>query len=416
MSVGQRELDIVIYGATGFVGGLAAERLVKADPGLRVGLAGRSVHRLSAVRQRLGSAAQRWPLIGVELSDQSALEQLASRSRVLISAVGPYSRFGLPLVAACAATGTDYVDLAGEVPFVHEAIERYHHRAIETGARIVHSCGFDSIPSDLSVYALHKRVERDGAGRLGATTLVLRTYSGGCSAGSIHTMVEMMRLAASDPGLRAILDDPYSLSPDRDAEPDLGAQPDVDVRSGSEIAPELTGLWMGGYLMALYNTRCVRRTNALLNWRYGRQLRYTETLSYGSSLAAPMLATMSGLTITGASRLGGAYLRAVPPEVLDRMMPASGAGFDQGDQGYYKTETYTRTTDGKRYVATMSQRGDPGYSATVALLVASALVLTRHRDRLSDLSGVLTPVAAMGDALLDVLPRAGVSISTAGLG
>ncbi|CAN5607859.1 trans-acting enoyl reductase family protein [soil metagenome] len=416
MNVGQRDLDIVIYGATGFVGGLVAESLAKAGQGLRVGLAGRSAQRLSAVRHRLGAAAEQWPVIEADLSDQSALENMVSRSQVVISAIGPYSRYGLPLVAACAATGTDYVDLAGEVPFVHNSIERHHLQAVETGARIVHSCGFDSIPSDLSVYALHRRAERDGAGQLGATTLVLRTYSGGCSGGSLQTMVEMMRLAASDPRLRAILDDPYNLSPDRTEEPDLGAQPDVDARSGSEIAPELTGLWMGGYLMALYNTRCVRRTNALLKWPYGKQLRYTETLSYGSSLAAPMLATLSGLTITAASRLGGAYLQRVPAELLDRMMPASGTGYDQGARGYYKTETYTRTTSGKRYVATMSQRGDPGYSATATLLVASALIMARGRERMSDLRGVLTPVAAMGDALLAELPLAGVSISTERLG
>ncbi|MET0699198.1 MAG: saccharopine dehydrogenase NADP-binding domain-containing protein [Mycobacterium sp.] len=408
---GQRDLDIVIYGATGFVGGLVAESLAKAGQGLRVGLAGRSAERLRAVRHRLGVAAEQWPVIAAALSDQAALEEMASRSQVVISTVGPYSRYGLPLVAACAATGTDYADLAGEVPFVHNSIERHHRQAVETGARIVHSCGFDSIPSDLSVYALHRRAERDAAGRLGETTLVLRTYSGGCSGGSVQTMVEMIRLAGSDPRLRSILDDPYSLSPDRTQEPDLGAQPDVDARSGSEIAPELAGLWMGGYLMALYNTRCVRRTNALLGWPYGRQMRYTETLSYGSSLAAPMLATMSGLTITAASRLGGAYLQNVPSDLLDRMMPTSGTGYDEGARGYYKTETYTRTTSGKRYVATMSQRGDPGYSATATLLVVSALIMARGRERMSDLRGVLTPVAAMGDALLAELPVAGVSIS-----
>ncbi len=283
-----------------------------------------------------------------------------------------------------------------------------------SGARLVHSCGFDSIPSDLNVLALHRRAGADGAGELAETTFVLRTYSGGCSAGSLHTMVDLMRVAGDDPTIRAILDDPYSLSPDRAHEPDLGPQPDVEARSGSEIAPELTGLWTGGYLMALYNTRCVRRSNALQGWAYGRGFRYTEALSTGSTLAAPMLAAFGGLAITGAARLGGAYLRMLPAGLLESMLPA-GAGYDQGDRGYYKVETYTTTTRGHRYVATMSQRGDPGYSATATLIGVCALTLLRGRGQPGARGGVLTPAVALGDALLEVLPAAGVSLTTAQL-
>ncbi len=414
MRAGQRDLDIVVYGATGFVGRLTAEYLAKTWPELKVGLAGRSTERLLSARRSLGAVAESWPLLTAELDDASALHAMAARTRVVVSTVGPYGRCGLPIVAACAETGTDYADLAGEVPFVRASIEQCHQRAQQTGARIVHSCGFDSIPSDLTVLALHRRVTTDGAGQLGDTTFVLRTYSGGCSSGSLQTMIELMQVASGDHAVRRMLDDPYNLSPDRASEPDLGPQPDVEMRSGAEIAPELTGLWTGGYLMALYNTRCVRRTNALLGWEYGRLLRYTETLSMGSTLAAPIFATLSGLTITGASHLGGACLKLLPPGLLERMIP-SGAGFDQGERGYYKVETYTTTTDGHRYVATMSQQGDPGYSATAALLGVSAHTLAVGRDGLTGLRGVLTPAAAMGDALIDLLPAAGVTLRTARL-
>jgi short subunit dehydrogenase-like uncharacterized protein len=415
MGAGRRDLDIVLYGATGFMGRLVADYLAKSPAGLQIGLAGRSSARLAAVRRSLGAAAERWPVIVAEVTDRPALQEMAARARVVISTVGPYGRCGLPIVEACATAGTDYTDLAGEIPFVRASIERYHRLAADNGARIVHSCGFDSIPSDLNVFALHRRTVADAAGELGDTTFVLRTYSGGCSAGSLQTMLDLMRTGAENPALRAVLDDPYSLSPDRGAEPELGPQPDVEVRAGSEIAPELTGLWTGGYLMALYNTRCVRRSNALLNWGYGRRLRYTETLSMGSTVAAPMFATLSGLTITGAARLGGTYLRLLPPGLLETMLPA-GAGFDQGDRGYYKVETYTTTTRGQRYVATMSQQGDPGYSATATLIGVSALTLARGRDRLATQHGVLTPAAAMGDALLELLPTAGVALHTARLG
>lgn len=401
-----------MYGATGFVGRHVAEYLAANADGLRVGLAGRSSARLEEVCRSIGPAARRWSIIPAPLESSDALQALASRCRVLVSTVGPYSKVGLPLVAACALTGTDYLDLAGEIPFVRGSIDLYHDLAAANGARIIHSCGFDSIPSDLTVYALHRRALADGAGDLGRTTLVIRNYSGGCSGGSIHTMVEMMRCITNDPSVRVILDDPYSLSPNRSAEPDLGPQPDLEMFGGSEIAPELAGLWTGGEVMALYNSRCVRRSNALLDWAYGRDLRYTETLSYGFSFAAPIMATMSGIVLEAMSRLGGAYLRQLPPGVVDRALPGSGVGYDQGERGGYKVETYTTTSTGCRYVANMSQRGDPGYSATATLLGLSALLLTTERDRLTDLRGVLTPASAMGDLLLERMPGAGVTLTT----
>lgn len=413
MGAGGRELDVVLYGATGFIGNLVADYLATylttSAPGLRIALAGRSPARLAALRTRLGVD---WPVVIAEADDPAALRSLTARAHVVLSTVGPYGRCGLPMVEACATTGTDYADLAGEIPFVHASVSRWHQAAVASGARIVHSCGFDSVPSDLNVLALHRRARADGAGELGQTTFVLRTYSGGCSAGSLQTMLDLMRVAAENPEIRTVLDDPYSLSPDRAHEPDLGAQPDVEARSGSEIAPELTGLWTGGYLMALYNTRCVRRSNALQGWTYGRGFRYAETLSMGSTIAAPMLAALSGLTITGAARLGSAYLRLLPAGLLETMLP-SGAGYDQGERGYYKVETYTTTTRGRRYVATMSQRGDPGYSATAVLIGVCTLMLLRSRGRPG---GVLTPATAIGDELLEVLPAAGVSMSTAQLG
>jgi short subunit dehydrogenase-like uncharacterized protein len=187
------------------------------------------------------------------------------------------------------------------------------------------------------------------------------------------------------------------------------------LRGGAEIAPELAGLWTGGYLMAAYNTRCVRRTNALLDWAYGRRFRYTETLSMGSSRAAAIMAAMTSATIAGATRFGGTYLDLFPRGLVERMTPASGLGYRDESGGYYKVETYTKTTRGARYVATMIQQADPGYTATAMMLGESALTLAKDRNRLSDRCGVLTPVTAMGDALLARLAAAGVTIDIARL-
>jgi saccharopine dehydrogenase (NAD+, L-lysine-forming) len=406
-----RDLDIVIYGATGSVGKLTARYLARS--GLRIGVAGRSAQRLGALRQELPEAD--WPLIVVDTGEQDALRRLAGRTRVMISTVGPYATHGLAVVAACAAAGTDYVDLAAEVPFVRRSIDAFHEQSVQSGARIVHSCGFDSVPSDLTVYALHRRVLADGAGELADTTFVLRAanYAMGFSRGTVDTMFELMRAGWGDPETRRLLDDPYSLSPDRVAEPDLGPQPDVSLHRGEELAPELAGLWTSGYLMALYNTRCVRRTNALLGWIYGRRFRYSETASMGSSLAAPAMAAMTNATITGASRLGGAYLRMWPPRLLESLIPRPNG--DGAPRGRYRVETYATTTTGARYMASMAQQGDPGYAATAVLLGESALALARDREQLSDRRGVLTPASAMGDVLLKRLAAIGVTVHTAHL-
>ena len=179
MTVSPREFDIVLYGATGFVGKLTAEYLARAGADARIALAGRSTDRLLAVREGLGESARSWPVLSADATSPSTLDEMATRTQVVVTTVGPYSRYGMPLVAACATAGTDYADLTGEAMFIRESIGLYHKQAADTGARIVHCCGFDSVPSDMSVYALYRAVRDDGAGELTDTDLVMRSFSGG---------------------------------------------------------------------------------------------------------------------------------------------------------------------------------------------------------------------------------------------
>jgi short subunit dehydrogenase-like uncharacterized protein len=375
------------------------------------------VGKLEAVRARLAESARDWPILTVDADRPSTLDEMAARTQVVITTVGPYSRYGLPLVAACAKAGTDYADLTGEAMFVRQSIDDYHKQAVDTGARIVHACGFDSVPSDMSVYELFRRARQDGAGELCDTNYVLRSFSGGVSGGTIASMIEVFRASSGDPDTRRLLADPYTLAQDRGAEPELGPQPDLPWRRGREIAPELDGGWAAGFVMAMYNTRIVRRSNALLNYAYGHRFRYAEYMGVGPSPMAGVAAAATTAAVAGTAALGGRFFRLLPRRLVERVAPKPGTGPSEEvrERGYYRVETYTTTSTGARYVATMSQSGDPGYKATSVMLGECGLALALDRDKLPELHGVLTPAAAMGDALLERFPAAGISLDSARL-
>jgi short subunit dehydrogenase-like uncharacterized protein len=215
-----RSHDVVIFGATGFVGRLVSEYLAEHAPdGVRIALAGRSRQRLVEVRATLPPRARDWPLVVADVADPSSLRELAESTTALASTVGPYLRYGLPVVQACADAGTHYADLTGEVLFVRKAIDAVDARARETGARIVTACGYDSIPSDLGVLLLHERAVADAAGGLLDTTLHAKS-KGGLSGGTIDSSRAQLEAVGEDKALRKVIFDPYALSPDRAAEPD----------------------------------------------------------------------------------------------------------------------------------------------------------------------------------------------------
>lgn len=363
------------------------------------------------MRDTLGESAADWPIIEADAGSPASLVAMAARTQVVVTTVGPYTKYGLPLVEACVEAGTDYADLTGETPFIRASAERFHQQAAKSGARIVHSCGFDSVPSDLTVYALYDRARADGEGELTDTNMVVREFVGGASGGTLASILEARRTMSGDPDVRRAILDPYTLSTDRGAEPDLGHQSDTPLRRGAQVAPELDGTWTGAFIMAAENSRIVRRSNALLDWTYGRTFRYAEQVSAGPSALAPVTAAFSTAALAGLSALGMRYANKLPAGFLERIMPKPGTGPSQDAlaKGHYRIETYTTTTTGARYRAVIAQQGDPSYIATAVLLGESGLALALDRDELSDRRGVLTPAAAMGDALLTRLPAAGVT-------
>jgi len=393
-----REHDIVLHGATGFVGALVAAYLAgDAHADVRIALSGRSREKLERTRAELPSSAQGWPLVVADAADPTALAALAASTRVVVSTVGPYATYGLPLVEACARAGTHYADLTGEVLFVREAIDRCDALARESGARIVHSCGYDSVPSDLGVLLLH-----EAAGELADVRLVA-TAKGGLSGGTVASMRAQMDAMRHDPAARRLAADPHALSPDPAAEPAPVQPPDAGPPGRLR-----DGTWTAPFIMAGYNTRIVRRSNALTDWSYGRGLRYGELMGCGRGVrgAAAAGAVTAGL-VGALAGISAAMTTAPTRALLDRVLPAPGSGPSAASRaaGWFRSELHAVASGGRRFRAVVAGPGDPGYSATAVMLGESALCLAE--DATGDRAGSLTPATAMGTALVERLRKAG---------
>ena len=393
-----REHDIVLHGATGFVGALVAAYLAgDAHADVRIALSGRSREKLERTRAELPSSAQGWPLVVADAADPTALAALAAITRVVVSTVGPYATYGLPLVEACARAGTHYADLTGEVLFVREAIDRCDALARESGARIVHSCGYDSVPSDLGVLLLHH-----AAGELADVRLVA-TAKGGLSGGTVASMRAQMDAMRHDPAARRLAADPHALSPDPAAEPAPVQPPDAGPPGRLR-----DGTWTAPFIMAGYNTRIVRRSNALTDWSYGRGLRYGELMGCGRGVrgAAAAGAVTAGL-VGALAGISAAMTTAPTRALLDRVLPAPGSGPSAASRaaGWFRSELHAVASGGRRFRAVVAGPGDPGYAATAVMLGESALCLAE--DATGDRAGSLTPATAMGTALVERLRKAG---------
>jgi len=401
--MGAREFEIVLFGATGYVGSLVAAHLAAvAGPGVRVALAGRSGARLEAVRGALGEGARGWGLVEVDATDADGLRRLASRTGVLATTVGPFARDGREVVRAAAEEGTHYADLTGEVLFVRWTLDEVDARARQTGARIVHSCGFDSVPSDLGVLMTAERAASEGQGSLREVTLVVRSMRGGVSGGTVDSL-RQQAIATRQAPARRLVRDPYALSPSRAQEP---ASPRGPARLLPVERERDSGHWLGPFVMAPYNTRVVRLSNALTGWSYGRGFRYREVMDAGSGLAAPARAVAMAV---GLGAVGAGLAWAPTRAVLDRVLPRPGQGPSAAERaaGSFRMELDAATTTGARYRTTIAADHDPGYGGTAVMFGQSALCLAVDGARLPARSGVLTPATGLGHPLVDRLRAQG---------
>ena len=399
----ERTYDVVLYGATGFVGRLTADYLATHAPeGTRIALAGRSREKLERIRTELGRHGESWGVIAADAGDDKALREMAAQTTVVATTVGPYASYGFPLAAACADAGTHYADLTGEVLFMRRTADELHDRAVASGARIVHACGFDSIPSDLGVLVLHDRVAKELDDELTDTTFVLTAARGGLSGGTFASMKTQLAQMADDPSLSRVVEDAYALSPARDKEPDrVQAQwrPERDLRG--VVHDTDLDMWLAPFVMEATNSRVVRRSNALQDWAYGHKFRYREVMGFRGATGS----LKAGAVLGGLAAFMGAMSLGPTRSLVDRLLPSPGEGPSEKtrENGFFRIEVHGRTAGGAGVVADVAAKGDPGYAATAVMFGESALALALDGEQLPPRAGVLTPATAIGMPLVERL-------------
>lgn len=405
----QPTFDVIVYGASGFTGRLVAEYLNSTygvGGAVAWAMAGRNLAKLAEVREAIG-APSALPLLAAEAGDTQALETLARQARVVISTVGPYQRLGEPMVTACAAAGTDYVDLCGEPLWMAQMIPKLQDQAAASGARIVFSCGFDSIPFDLGVVFLQDEMQRRfgaPASRVrGRVRVVKGTMSGGTAASALATFERM----AAEPGLVSTMADPFALTPGFRGP----AQPEGDSAQYDDVAEG----WTGPFVMATINTKNVHRTNALRGHPWGRDFVYDERMLTGTGPRGAQRARV----LARNAKLQNLLLRFGPARSLIRRfaLPQPGQGRDRAarEAGRYELLFIGQTADGRSLRAVVKGDRDPGYGSTSKLIAESALCLVQEVDRSATPGGVWTPGAAMGLAAVRRLQaRAGLSFEIEG--
>ncbi len=401
----RRPYDVVLYGATGFVGRQTVAYFAEhAPPRLRWAIAGRNAYKLERTREAAGAGAARAGIVVADAGDADALGALAAQARVVLSTAGPFARYGSALVAACVEHGTHYCDITGETTWVRQMIDAHHARAARDGTRIVPCCGFDSVPSDIGALLVAAAVQRE-TGAPCVRVKACHTLRGGVNGGTLASILNI-----ADSGALADFQDPFLLNPEGTAPDDRAPHADVLSLRKDE---DFDGAWLAPFVMALVNTRVVRRSAALLGARagYGEGFVYQEFLRTGRGAQGAALA--AGMTLglgLSAAALQSAPLRAAARHLLPA--PGQGPGTQAMDRGFTRCELIGENTRGEQVKARIEVRGDPGNRATTVFACEAALALAAapRRGARQPRGGVLTPASALGLPYAQRLAATGVRI------
>jgi short subunit dehydrogenase-like uncharacterized protein len=376
------EFDIIVYGASGFTGRLVAEYLAGqygVGKTVKWAMAGRDAAKLAAVRDEIGAPADT-PLVVADASDPASLKAMVARAKAILTTVGPYQLYGSDLVAACAAAGTDYLDLCGEPAWMRQMIDAHDAEAKKTGARIIFSCGFDSIPFELGVFFLEQQAKAELGAPVARVKARLRKMQGGFSGGTAASLKATMAAASKDPKIVELLMDHFSLTPGFQGPPQpAGMTPELDTD---------VGVWTAPFVMAAINTRNVHRSNALLCHAYGSDFVYDEMImtgpgEQGEAIAKAIAAAGSGLGGEGGPK------------------PGEGPTKAERDSGFFDILFVGVAPDGRQVRAAVTGDKDPGYGCTSKMIAEAAVCLIG--ESAATPGGVWTPGAAMGQKLIDRL-------------
>jgi short subunit dehydrogenase-like uncharacterized protein len=399
--------SLIVFGATSFVGQILCRYLVEqfgVSGNLKWAAAARSDAKLRSLREEMGPGAAELPLIVADAADETSLKRLCAQTRVVISTVGPYALHGEPLVKVCAESGTDYCDLSGEVQWIRKMIARYESAAQRSGARIVHCCGFDSIPSDLGVFFLQQQAKERFGQPCTRIKMRVKALAGAASGGTVASLMNVVKEAANDAALRRELANPYSICPADHGftarQMDLNtAQYDTDFRT-----------WIAPFVMAGINSRVVHRTNALSKKAYGGDFKYDEATMTNPRLKGWL--TAQGVAIGIAGFL---LATALPPSrwVIERFLvpkPGEGPSPAAQERGFYDLRFFGTTASGQSLRVKVTGDRDPGYGSTAKMLGQAGACLALEIAKSDCPGGFWTPATVFGERLIKRLTaHAGLS-------
>lgn len=400
-----REFDIIVWGATGFTGALVAKYLLRqygVGGDVRWAIAGRSEDKLDALRGELDVEKEALATIVADSFDPGALADMARRTQVVLTTVGPYALYGSELVEACVENGTHYCDLAGEVQWIRKMIDQHQERAAQTGARIVHCCGFDSVPMDIGVWFLQEEAKQRFGEYCRSITMLVKATKGSASGGTVASLINLIEESRKDRAIARILVDPYSLNPEGEREgPDQRDQQKVIFNADAKS-------WTAPFVMAAVNTKVVRRSHALLGYPYGKDFQYQEAVMTGGGPAG--WAKGAAMTAAIGSLVVGASFSASRKLLQKFVLPEPGEGPDAEMQqkGFFNLMQIGVLPNGEKLRSRITGDQDPGYGSTSKMLSECAVCLAK--DDIDVAGGVWTPASAMAKPLLQRLQaNAGLS-------
>ena len=384
-----QQLDLIIWGATGFTGQLVSEYINKkySNTALKWGIAGRNKEKASVIAKRLNIAKDR--IFIADCNDTESLIKLTSKTKVICTTVGPYAKYGSNLIEACIKTNTNYCDITGETQWIRKMIDKYHTRAEENKIKIINSCGFDSIPSDMGVFYSQKILFEKTGEYANKINMRVAGAKGGISGGTYNSLSNVLEEARVDKEVRKTLTNPYGLNPiDKQKGPDK-----ADLHS--VIFDKVSNSWIAPFVMAGINTKIVRRSHALIDFKYGSDFSYDEATLSGKGVLGQVKGYLSLIPIFLATRKKGSIIK----NIVDYILPKSGEGPSENTRinGYYNLRFYL-TQKNKIYLSKVIGDMDPGYGSTSKMLAESAVCLAL--DKTPETYGILTPSVALGNPLL----------------